>query len=303
MTRKQPIYVQAEISTTMDTLWEYTQNPALHTEWDIRFTDISYLPKNEQDDLQQFLYMTKIGFGIEIDGTGETVGQFIGTSGERMSSLYFQTKHPLSLIKAGRGYWKYTPSGERIKFETQYDYETAFGKMGEVIDRLLFRPLLGKATAWSFDALRLWIEKGYHPKLLIRQTLTYWLICITLAFVWGYQGLVPKVIAVHPEEVELFYTVVGRNIDGDFAVRLIGLGEIAFGLLWLLPFKKKRLFLLHGMVIFGLTVLTGIGNSAYFFAPFNPITLNVPLFILSLIGYLNSGELPDHRRCKRNRKG
>ena len=69
---------------------------------------------------------------------------------------------------------------EHIHFETQYDYDTRFGRIGNVIDFYMFRPLLGWATAWSFDALKLWLEKGLHPRLLIRRTMTYWLVCFYL---------------------------------------------------------------------------------------------------------------------------
>ena len=45
MKRKQPIYVATKMNTTMEKLWEYTQEPDIHTEWDARFTEISYLEK------------------------------------------------------------------------------------------------------------------------------------------------------------------------------------------------------------------------------------------------------------------
>ncbi|EEM42286.1 hypothetical protein bthur0004_16910 [Bacillus thuringiensis serovar sotto str. T04001] len=47
MKRKQPIYVATKMNTTMEKLWEYTQEPDIHTEWDARFTEISYLEKKE----------------------------------------------------------------------------------------------------------------------------------------------------------------------------------------------------------------------------------------------------------------
>ncbi len=182
MKRKQPIYVATKMNTTMEKLWEYTQEPDIHTEWDARFTEISYLEKKEREP-QKFLYKTKIGFGLEIAGEGESIGEIRKETGERISSLKFWTDNTLSLIQIGRGYWKYTPNKEYIHFETQYDYETRFGRIGNVIDSYIFRPLLGWATAWSFDALKLWLEKGLHPRLLIRRTMTYWLVCFLFAFV------------------------------------------------------------------------------------------------------------------------
>ena len=47
--RKKPIYVSTEMNTTMEKLWEYTQEPHIHTEWDARFTEISYLEKKKEN--------------------------------------------------------------------------------------------------------------------------------------------------------------------------------------------------------------------------------------------------------------
>ncbi len=300
MKKQEPIYVQTEIGTSMEEIWEYTQNPDLHTEWDVRFTDISYL-KRQEGEAQRFLYKTNIGFGLEIAGKGETAGEIQKETGERVSSLKFWTDHPLSLIRTGRGYWKYSPKGDRIVFETQYDYETNFGKMGKVIDSYVFRPMLGWATAWSFSSLKLWLEKGYHPRLTLQKTLTYWIVCFLLAFVWIYQGLVPKVLAVHPEEVGMLSSLVSLPIDPAPAVQWIGFTEILFGFIWLLPFPKRKLFIGHIILIGLLTVSAWMANPQSVVHPFNPITLNAALILLSLIGYISGSDLPSVRYCKRKR--
>ena len=85
------------------------------------------------------MYKTKIGFGLEIAGEGESIGEIRKETGERISSLKFWTDNTLSLIQIGRGYWKYTPNKEYIHFETQYDYDTRFGRVGNVIDCYIFR--------------------------------------------------------------------------------------------------------------------------------------------------------------------
>ncbi|WJE54365.1 DoxX-like family protein [Bacillus cereus] len=302
MKKQKPIYVQTEMETSMDELWKYTQDPMLHTEWDARFTEISYLARKE-DEPQRFLYKTKIGFGLEIAGEGESIGELQKETGERISSLKFWTDSELSLIKIGRGYWKYTPNGKNICFETQYDYETRFRGVGRIIDSYVFRPLLGWATAWSFDALKLWLEKGLHPCLLIRKTIMYWLTCFLLAFVWGYQGLVPKVLFAHPEEIRMLSALIGSSENSILTLKIIGFLEIGFGIIWLLPFEKSRLFLFHIFILIGLAVAAGFTNILSFIQPFNPITLNLILIGLSVIGYINSDDLPRAKTCNRKRKG
>ncbi|CAG9614104.1 hypothetical protein BACCIP111899_03331 [Bacillus rhizoplanae] len=302
MEKQKPIYVQTEIETTMNELWKYTQDPKIHTEWDARFTEISYLERKEGEP-QRFLYKTKIGFGLEIAGEGESIGELQKEGGERISSLKFWTDSKLSLIAVGRGYWKYTPNENKIHFETQYDYETRFGNIGKSIDSYIFRPLLGWATAWSFDALKLWLEKGFHPRLLLKRAVTYYLVCFLLSFVWIYQGLIPKVLYTHPEEVRMLSSLIGATDNAAWIIKMIGFLEIVFGIAWLIPFQKKKLFFIHIIILLALTTAAGFTNIHSFIQPFNPITLNIMLIGFSIIGYVNSNNLPQAKHCKRSRKG
>jgi len=77
------------------------------------------------------------------------------------------------MIREGTGYWKYIPTTDGILFLTWYGYRTHFGAVGALFDRLVFRPLIGWATAWSFDRLPLWLEQGVDPAEAMRQTLVH----------------------------------------------------------------------------------------------------------------------------------
>jgi hypothetical protein len=69
------IYVEITIQDDLEHIWRLTQEPALHQRWDLRFSRIDYLPKASAPDPQHFLYETRIGFGLSIKGTGESVGE------------------------------------------------------------------------------------------------------------------------------------------------------------------------------------------------------------------------------------
>lgn len=159
------VYVEIEVRASMDILWSYTQTPELHERWDLRFTHIEYLPRRAHDKSQRFRYSTRIGCGVTISGYGETLGRRDRGDGAATSALKFGSDAPLSLIREGRGYWKYVPTGNGIRFLTSYDYRTRFGAAGVLVDRLIFRPLIGWATAWSFDRLRLWLEDRLEPRI------------------------------------------------------------------------------------------------------------------------------------------
>ena len=156
-----PIYVEILIRAPMERLWAATQDPALHERWDLRFTRIEYLPRADGEP-QQFLYATRIGGGLEIRGKGSSVGEKTAADGARTSALRFWSDDPRSLIRTGSGYWRYVPTADGVRFITGYDYETRFGALGRALDTV-FRPVLGWATAWSFDRLRLWVERGIDP--------------------------------------------------------------------------------------------------------------------------------------------
>jgi hypothetical protein len=111
------IYVEALIKGSMDEVWHKTQTPNLHQCWDLRFSRISYLPRQNETEPQQFLYSTCIGFGLKINGQGETVGNK-ERDNERVSALKFWSADPKSLIREGSGYWKYIQTSDGIKFLT-----------------------------------------------------------------------------------------------------------------------------------------------------------------------------------------
>jgi hypothetical protein len=161
------LYIEARIRTDIERLWSRTQEPARHQRWDLRFTHISYLPRAAGEP-QRFTYAVRVLPGLRVAGTGITAGERQRPDGTRTSALRFASPHPLSLIAAGRGYWRYVPDGDGVRFLTGYDYEPRWGRVGRVVDRCLFRPLIGWGTAWSFDRLRLWCERGTPPERSLR---------------------------------------------------------------------------------------------------------------------------------------
>ncbi|MEU7279485.1 hypothetical protein AB0A69_11990 [Streptomyces sp. NPDC045431] len=156
------LYVEARIRADLDVLWERTQDPARHQRWDLRFTEIAPLP-SAPGAPQRFRYATRVLPFLTVAGTGVSAGERHRAGGERVSALRFSSPHPLSLLAEGSGYWRYVPTPDGIRFLTGYDYRPRWGRFGVLADRLVFRPLMGWATAWSFDRLRLWCERGISP--------------------------------------------------------------------------------------------------------------------------------------------
>jgi hypothetical protein len=292
------IYVEIPIRGSMNELWEKTQNPELHQRWDLRFTQIQYLPR-ESEKKQKFLYCTRIGFGLKIDGRGESTGTRNGDDGTRTSSLSFWSADPKSLIKAGSGYWKYVPASDEIRFLTWYDYDTRFGLLGKACDRCLFRPLIGWATAWSFDRLRLWIERGIPPEASRDRALVYSVARSTLAFIWFYHGLIPKLLRRDAIELDLLSRIGTSASRLMTAITFAGWGEIAFALLLIVLWRHRwPLWLTLAFMLVGVAVVAARAP-AYLGAAFNPLTLNLALAALSAVGLIAGRDCPTAARCRR----
>jgi len=292
------IYVEILIRCGMDDLWEKTQDPKLHQRWDLRFSEIDYLPR-QPGEAQKFSYKTRIGGGLRIEGAGESTGERDDATGQRTSALKFWSDDPKSLIKLGSGYWKYIPGNDGIRFITWYDYRTRFGIIGQIVDKIFFRPLLGWATAWSFDRLRLWIEKGILPEVSRDRTFVYALSRLAVAFVWLYHGLIPKLLYHDPDELSMLRHAGFPNSLLLPAMSSLGIIEVCVALVLLILWKSRWpiWFTLIAMISAVLTV--GITSPSFLTAAFNPVTLNLAVTALAVIGLLTGTDLPAARNCRR----
>lgn len=294
------IYVEILIRGPLDEVWRLTQTPDLHARWDLRFTEIEYLPQSSGDDEpQRFLYATRIGFGMKIQGEGESIGRRDGRHGERASSLKFHSEDPKSLIREGAGYWRYAPTDGGVRFLTSYDYQTRFGAAGRVFDAVVFRPLMGWATAWSFDRLRLWIERGIDPASSMRLALIHAIARATIAAVWLYQGVVPKLLGPHADELEMIRQAGVSSATAPTAIQAIGCVEVVFGLAVLVLFHQRwPLFATLALMIVA-TVAVALNSPGFLVAAFNPISLNLLLAAMACVGLAVGRDLPSARRCLR----
>jgi len=291
------IYVEVPIRAPIDRIWELTQNPELHQRWDLRFTSIDYLPC-EDGVAQRFLYETRFGLGLKISGTGESVGEVNKPDGTRTSALKFGSDDRLSLIREGSGYWQYEPVSEVVKFRTRYDYAVRYGFLGRALD-FVFRPLIGWATAWSFDSLRLWAEKEISPEQSHAFGLIHLLSRSTLAFIWFFHGMVPKLLFPGTGEVGItvasgFPRALATQID-----TIAGVAECGFALLLVVFWRSRFLLAVQVPVLLAMLVPIVLFQPAILAKPFQPVTLNLAMCALAGCGWIVSKELPSAGNCLR----
>lgn len=158
-----PLYVEIAMRAPIDEVWRRSQDPDDHSRWDLRFTRIEMLDPTTVTDgtPRHFRYAVD-----PVTGVGVTSADRRLPDGSATSALRFSSDHPLSAIRSGSGYWRYLPAAGDTTlgppggttFLTRYDYVPRGSA-----DRFV-RPLLGWATAWSFDRLRLWVDEGVTPE-------------------------------------------------------------------------------------------------------------------------------------------
>ncbi|MDY7081618.1 MAG: DoxX-like family protein [Halobacteria archaeon] len=119
-----------------------------------------------------------------------------------------------------------------------------------------------------------------------RNALVYALARVSLAVIWIYQGLVPKILFRHPRELDMI------RASGVFAgweetvLLLVGGGEILFGVLLIVLWRDRLLPLASAVIPVILTLNVVLYAPHEFVRPFNPPTLVVGMVALGLIGYL-----------------
>lgn len=290
-----PIYVETKIDASVESIWQHTQQPAVHQRWDVRFTEIDYLPAIE-DEPQRFTYTTTVAPGLKVGGCGESLGERHRADGTAYSGLTFWSDNPLSLIKEGSGYWRYVPTADGpVRFLTRYDYRVRWGAFGRWVDRFIFRPLFGWGTAWSFDRLRLWIERGISPERSRDQAIVHTLAVATIAVIWAYQGLFPKILFPHSGELQMLAETGLQVPQPRLFIALLGIGELLMAAATLRWWRHRWPFLLTMVAMPVLLVGATLGDPLNFVRPFNPTTLNLAVAVLAATVLLTRNDLPSGR--------
>lgn len=108
------------------------------------------------------------------------------------------------------------------------------------------------------------------------------LINFVLAFLWIYQGLVPKIIFINADEIFVWQSI-GLSFEyAKLAGRASGLGEIIFGLLFVF-INQKYIHYLSILGLLGLLLLISFLIPSTLISPYNPIVMNISMISLSVI--------------------
>jgi hypothetical protein len=293
--RRRPIYVESRIRASMARLWDATQTPDEHERWDLRFGEITYLPKTDGEP-QRFTYSTTLAPCVTVGGTGESLGERDKADGTHWSGLKFWATDRRSIIDSGAGYWRYVPTDEGVRFLTRYDYRPRWGWFGEAVDRNVFRPTFGWATAWSFDRLRLWLEEGTPPERSRDLAVAHAAAVAGLVGVFAYQGLIPKVWKVDAGEVAIWQGLgVGRTRARKL-VRTVGALETGFAVATATRSDQRWPFVIALLAMPTLAVGAAWSDRSILAKAFNPGSLGIAVAGLAGVALATRQGRPSGKR-------
>ena len=106
---------------------------------------------------------------------------------------------------------------------------------------------------------------------------------ISLAILWIYQGIVPKIIFKAAEERKFWEFLEIDQSSMMLFITLSGVVEIIYGCLFLVFRQSKPLHYLNIFGLAGLAVTVAIIYPQYFTAGFNPFAMNVAMATLSVV--------------------
>ncbi|HEV8435148.1 MAG TPA: DoxX-like family protein [Thermoanaerobaculia bacterium] len=153
------------------------------------------------------------------------------------------------------------------------------------------------ATAWSFDRLRLWLERGVTPAASLRTALIHTIARVTLAVVWIYQGLVPKLLVPDSGERLLTAKLTGASLAPGL-VAVAGVLEILIGLALLVAHRSRTVVWGSIIALLGLTTAGVVSTPRIALTPFNAVTLTLAMLALAVIVLQTMDDAPSASRTR-----
>lgn len=109
---------------------------------------------------------------------------------------------------------------------------------------------------------------------------------ITVAFIWLYHGLVPKLLFRHADELALL-TAGGLSAEAaGTVVTATGWAEILFAAAVLATWRFRAVMLVNIALMVPASVVVAVNAPHYLAAAFNPVSLNAAVVALSAIAFL-----------------
>jgi len=114
-------------------------------------------------------------------------------------------------------------------------------------------------------------------------TLSVQVVRYVLGLSWIYQGFFPKLFTIAPLERQLTATMGFSPEISDLITRGAGVGEIMFGLVLIVFYRRRTVHFLNIAALGGLLLYVVFMMPVLLVEAFNPVTTNIPMMAMSLV--------------------
>jgi hypothetical protein len=112
-----------------------------------------------------------------------------------------------------------------------------------------------------------------------------------LGGIWIFQGLVPKLLGPHADEIAMIRAVGVPLAYAPVIAHVSGLLEIGLGLCIILLREKPLIYGLSSATILGLSLLVVASSASFLFGAFNAVTINAAMLALAAIAGIRLNEI------------
>jgi uncharacterized membrane protein YphA (DoxX/SURF4 family) len=109
----------------------------------------------------------------------------------------------------------------------------------------------------------------------MRRWLTHATARLTLAFVFAYHGLVPKLLFHDPDEIAMLRNAGASVARIDTLLVLAGVAEVLFALALIFYWRRRWPAVVTILLMAVATVVVAVSSPVFLSAAFNPISLNL----------------------------
>lgn len=119
----------------------------------------------------------------------------------------------------------------------------------------------------------------------VSSTFVSYAVCrCTIAFVWFYQGLIPKLLYLHEDELAMSMATGFSRTSAEQLATIGGASEIGMSVVVLLFWRQRWPLLLTVFAMLGLLSFVILFQPVLLSAAFNPVTTNITVMALSGVG-------------------
>lgn len=106
----------------------------------------------------------------------------------------------------------------------------------------------------------------------------------TIAFVWFYHGLIPKLLYLHEDELAMNMATGLSQAGAAQLATVAGVLEIVMGVVVLIFWRQRWPLLLTASAMVGLLGFVCLAQPELLVAAFNPVTTNLAVLALAIVG-------------------